>query len=156
MGFYRERFAEVGSLAELLDLGRVLHDREQHAGNVQVMAQLFAAAQTNEPLGAATRDVFQLWVDEIGIVLERVLNKSALAGLVDVQGLARAVSASFIGLELYLGVDAEQGEAAMGALAALGTLAGVVDELGPVERRAVRSWLRKAVNKAGRAGTRKT
>src|SRR5215217_1641902 len=41
---YRDRFAEVTSLGELLVLGRDLHQAERRAGNVQQMAQVMAGA----------------------------------------------------------------------------------------------------------------
>ena len=62
----------------------------------------------------------------------------------DPVGLARTVSAAFIGLELYEGVDAAAAEAALDTLARLGTLAEVIDELGPVARRALRRAARRA------------
>src|SRR2546429_8942304 len=41
---YRERFAAVGSLRELLDLGRALHDEERRQGNVAGLAPPLAGA----------------------------------------------------------------------------------------------------------------
>src|SRR5436190_7624831 len=45
LNLYRDDFASVGSLPELLRLGRALHERERKAGNVRMMAQLMAGAQ---------------------------------------------------------------------------------------------------------------
>ena len=59
-------------------------------------------------------------------------------------GIARAVAAAFIGLELFEGVDPEGGRAALDALERLAVLAEVVDELGPVARRALRARLRRS------------
>ena len=51
---YRERFASVGSLRELLDLGRTLHAEERAAGNVAVLAQMLAGSQADPKLAPAT------------------------------------------------------------------------------------------------------
>ncbi|MFV2088089.1 SRPBCC family protein [Micromonospora sp. LOL_021] len=51
--------------------------------------------------------------------------------------LARAVAAGFIGLELYEGVDRSGADDALAALEQLAMLVDVVDDLGPVARRAL-------------------
>jgi AcrR family transcriptional regulator len=143
VGLYRERFAQVSSLGELLAVGQELHDTERAAGNVAVLAQLMAGAQTDAALAAAVADALQLWIVEVEAVLARITTQSPLAEVVDVPGLARAVAASFIGLELYEGVDAGGSASAMRALAGMAVLAEVVDGLGPVARRALRAALRR-------------
>ena len=45
---YHARFSEVSSLAELLSVGRDLHEAEKRAGNVQQMAQVMAGAYDPE------------------------------------------------------------------------------------------------------------
>lgn len=144
VALYRDRFVAVGSLRELLALGRELHAVEREAGNVAVLAQVLAGAQQDEGLAAAARHSLQLWVSEIESVLRRVLAESPVAEIADVAGLAAAVAASFIGIELYEGVDAESASAAIGALEQLALLAEVLEELGPVARRALRAKLRRS------------
>jgi AcrR family transcriptional regulator len=141
-GFYREQFAAVTSLRELLALGRQLHEREKAIGNVAMMAQLMSGAQRDEALAGAARYAMTRWNREIEAVLERVLRGSPLAGLTDAGQLARAISAGFIGLELYEGIDPSGAASALGALEDLGLLVEVVDELGPVARRALNRKLR--------------
>jgi len=141
---YRERFADVGSLRELLDLGRGLHAEESRQGNVTVLAQLLAGAQADERLAAPVRSALHLWSDEIETVLRRLLDGSPLADVADPAGLAHAVAAAFIGLELYEGVDPSGTGAALDALHRLAVLLDVVEELGPVARRALRSRTRQA------------
>jgi len=140
---YRDQFATVGSLRELLEVGREIHTTERAEGNVAVLAQLLAAGQTDPVLRQVTAEGMNLWVSEIEVVLTRVLRDSPLAGVVDPAGLSRAVSAAFVGLELYEGVDPEGGSAALDALDQLGTLIEVVEELGPLARRALRSRIRR-------------
>lgn len=138
---YRDRFAAVGSLRELLNLGRQLHEQERREGNLGVLAQLLAGAQTDERLAPATAAALALWIDEIEQVLRRVLAGSPLAEFADPRGLARAVAASFIGLELYEGVDSRGAGEALAALEQLAVLSDVVDDLGPIARRALRGRL---------------
>ncbi|MGI4893910.1 MAG: TetR/AcrR family transcriptional regulator [Janthinobacterium lividum] len=141
---YRERFATVASLRELLDVGQEIHLAERAEGNVAVLAQLLAAGQTDAALGQVTAEGLNLWVVEIEAVLSRVLLGSPLSTVLDPVSLARAVSAAFIGFELYEGVDAEAGNSALQALDQLGVLVELVEELGPLARRALRSHIRRS------------
>ncbi|MEV4893953.1 TetR/AcrR family transcriptional regulator [Nonomuraea sp. NPDC055795] len=144
---YRERFAAVTTLAELLELGRAIHDEEQESGNIAVLAQLLAGSQTDAKLAPATAAGLHLWVVELERTLARVLSETPLAELVDVSGLARSVAAAFIGLELYEGVDADGAAKALDSLEQLAVLVSVLDEMGPLVRRAVRGRLRKAATR---------
>jgi AcrR family transcriptional regulator len=141
---FRDRFAEVGSLRELLAVGRELHATEREAGNVAVLAQLLAGAQADPKLAAATAAALDLWVRELETVLDRVLRPTPLAEVTDVPGLARAVAAAFVGIELYEGADPRGAGHALDALDRLGALLEAFDELGPVATRAVRAKLRRA------------
>jgi len=141
--YYRDRFAEVESLGGLLALGQEVHERERTTGNVAVMAQLMAGAQRDEVLARAARYAMDLWREQVERVVRRVVEPSPLADVVDPAGLARAIAAAFIGLELYEGVDADGAGSALATLEQLGVLVEVLDELGPVARRAVRSRLRR-------------
>lgn len=136
---YADRFAAVGSLRELLQVGLDLHASELAEGNVSVLAQMLAAAQTGERLAEPTAAALQLWTDEIETVLTRLLTGSPVAEVADIPGLARAVSAAFVGLELFEGVDRPGAHRALAALDQLAVLVEVVDELGPLARRALRS-----------------
>jgi AcrR family transcriptional regulator len=149
---YRERFAAVGSLRELLDVGRELHAEESRLGNVTVLAQLLAGARTEPRLAAPVAAALALWTDEIEAVLHRLLDDSPVAEVADPAGLARAVSAAFVGVELYEGVDPAGANAALAALQRLAVLFDVVEDLGPVARTALRRRTRRA--RARPAGTR--
>jgi hypothetical protein len=104
---------------------------------------LLAGAQTDERLASPVQAALRLWTDEIESVLHRLLDGSPLVDLADPAGLARAVSAAFIGLELYEGVDPSGATAALDALERLAVLVDVVEDLGPLARRALRSRTRK-------------
>ena len=143
VALYRERLDRIDTLADLLAFGREMHERESADGHVAVLAQLLAGAQTHAPLAPATAAGLDLWIAEIEKVLVRVLSASPLGEFADPVGLARAVSASFIGIELYEGVDPAGAERALAALEQLSVLAAAVEELGPLAQRAVRHRLRK-------------
>lgn len=139
---YRERFSQVRSLRELLDLGRALHEQERAEGNVAVLAQLLAGAQTDQRLAAATAAALRLWTAEIEIVLRRLLRDSPVASVADPAGLAGAISAAFVGLELFEGVDRAGAGDAFDALDRLAVLVEVVEEIGPIAKRTLRGKLR--------------
>jgi AcrR family transcriptional regulator len=140
---YRDRFAAISSLSELLAFGREMHEEERAFGHVSLLGQLLAGAQTHESLGPATAAGLDLWITEIEQVLTRVLAHTPFGEFVDPPGLARAVAASFVGIELYEGADAEGAGAALDALEQLGRLVAALDDLGPVAQRAVRHRLRR-------------
>lgn len=145
---YREAFASASSLHELIELGGRLHEQERAAGNVALMAQVMAGAQHDPVLADAARYALSVWTTEVEAAMQRILEGSALADFVDVPGLARAVSAGFIGIELYDGVDPAGGAAAMSALTQLVTLADALDSAGPIAKRAVSARLRSSRGRA--------
>ncbi|PZG04862.1 TetR/AcrR family transcriptional regulator [Nonomuraea aridisoli] len=143
VGPFVARMEQVTSLRELLDLGRDLHAGERAAGNVTVLAQALAGAQADPVLAEATADALRLWIVPLERTLDRLLSGSPVAELADVPGLARMVAAAFIGLELFEGADPEGARAALDALERLALVAEVIDDLGPVARRALRARLRR-------------
>ncbi|HEX8768676.1 MAG TPA: TetR/AcrR family transcriptional regulator [Jatrophihabitans sp.] len=140
---YSDQFAGVTSLRELLTVGQALHEVERAAGNTQVLAQVLAAAQQNAIFAEAAKQALDLWITEIEQTLQRILLDSPIKAALDIPGLARAISAAFIGLELYEAADPTSSEHAMAALAQLAILTDVLDDLGPVARRALRTRLRR-------------
>ncbi|MFJ8443210.1 TetR/AcrR family transcriptional regulator [Kitasatospora griseola] len=146
---YRERFAEVRSLRELLTVGQELHARELAEGNVALLGQFLAGATGYPQLAEVSAEALRLWTAEIEAVLDRLFVGHPLAEFLDLAGLARAVTAGFVGLELYEGVDPAGAAGAFGALDQLGLLVEVVDGLGPVVSRAVRATVRRQVRNNG-------
>ncbi len=141
---YRQHLAEVTTIEGLVEVARTLHAEEHERGNVRVLAQMLAGAQTDAGLAPGTVAALQLWIDEVEATLTRLLDGTVLAPLVDVAALARAVSAAFVGVELVDGVD---GDATLPTLDALGQLAGLVQavlDLGPVAGAAVRRHVRRS------------
>jgi AcrR family transcriptional regulator len=148
---YRDRFADVTSVGELVAVGHDLHESDKRAGNVQQMAQVMAGAMRDDTLSDAGRYAMQRWSGEIETVLARVLRTTPLHGLVEPRALARAVAAGFIGLELYDEVDPDAAAEAFAALDAVGALVSALDALPPVAVRAVRGRARRAVARAAAA-----
>jgi AcrR family transcriptional regulator len=142
---YRDRFADVGSLGELLALGRDLHRMERRRGNVAQMAQVMSGAQRDPILAKAGRYAMQRWTSEIEAVLARLLPGSVVEGLVDPRGVDRAVGGGSLGLELYAGVDRAGAESALDTLDAMGAVLAALDDLGPMATRAVRGRVRRVI-----------
>ncbi|MFD4032662.1 TetR/AcrR family transcriptional regulator [Streptomyces sp. NPDC058637] len=139
---YRERLAALDSLTELLTFARAMHAEEREAGQVAVLGQLLAAGQTAPALASATSAGLALWIKELEAVLTRLLAATPLAAFVDPAGLARAAAASFVGIELYEGVDPEGAARALDSLEQLAVLAQALEGLGPLSHRAVTHRLR--------------
>ncbi|MEV0623191.1 TetR family transcriptional regulator [Nonomuraea sp. NPDC050404] len=148
---YRDRFAAVTTLRELLDLGRALHAEEREQGNVAALAQLLAGSQTDPKLAPAVMTGLNLWIAEVEQALGRVLASSPLAEFVDVTGLAKATAAAFVGLELYEGVDADGSAQALDALEELAVLVTALEDMGPMVRRAVRARLTRSIGPRSRS-----
>jgi AcrR family transcriptional regulator len=153
VALYRAQFNEVTSFRQLLALGRELHSRERDAGNVAVLAQVLAGAQQDRNLAAAAQDALSLWIVEIEATLARLLKGSPIAAVANAEGLARGIAASFIGIELFEGVDPQGAESALVSLEMLGVLVEVVEDLGPVARRALRARLRRTDRTSARTVT---
>lgn len=77
---YRDRLAALGSLTELLEFARAMHEEERAAGNVALLGQLLAAGQSSPVLAAATADGLGLWIEELEKVLTRLLAATPLEG----------------------------------------------------------------------------
>ncbi|MEW2630923.1 TetR/AcrR family transcriptional regulator [Streptomyces sp. NPDC048389] len=144
---YRDELRSITTLAGLLEFGRRMHAREREEGTVAVLAQLLAGAQSQPRLGPATAAGLDLWITEIEQVLTRVLDVTPLAGVADPAGLARAVAASFVGLELYEGADPAGAAHALDALEQLAALLTALDTLGPVARRALRMQVQRTLRR---------
>jgi AcrR family transcriptional regulator len=147
---YQGDFAAVRTLPELLSVGRAIHKREHREGNVAVMAQLMAGGQHDPVLARATRHALSLWIEQIQQVLDRVLAGTPVATVLDSAGLAHAVSAGFVGVELYDGVDPDGAASAFATLEHLAALVTTVNDLGPVAQAALRRTTRRARTRAAR------
>jgi DNA-binding transcriptional regulator YbjK len=144
---YQPYFDQVSTLKELLGVGRELHAGQTEIGNVKVLAQMLAGSQNDPELAKATKAALTLWTDAVEQVLARVMANSPAKDLLDIGGLARAVSAGFVGLELFEGVDPAGAQQALDTLEQLALLVEVVDDLGPVARRAFRAKVKRVADR---------
>ena len=149
---HRDRFSAVKTVGDLLAVGREIHSAESISGRVTVAAQVLAGARSSEVLARAGKHALDAWIDEIRPTLARVLQGTPLSGIADVEGLSRAIAASFVGLELYEGVDSVGATAALDALEGMAILADVVTDLGPLARTALHRRLR-SVHKSSLTST---
>ena len=76
---FAERLDQITDLRQLLALGRGLHAEERAQGNVMVLAQLLAGAQTDPKLAEATAASLRLWITPIERTLSRLLAGSPVA-----------------------------------------------------------------------------
>ncbi|ROR72803.1 TetR/AcrR family transcriptional regulator [Bogoriella caseilytica] len=148
---HRAALHEVESFSDLVDVARRIHVTEREAGHVAVLGQLLAGTRSHEALAGAISDGLGVWVQEVEAVLHRVFSGTVLSGVVDVPGLAHAMSAAFIGLELYEGAAPRGAERALASLESLAGIIAVIDDLGPLERRVLERRLR-SVPRPGPAG----
>lgn len=130
----------VSTFTELVDLAGRLHHQEREVGNVTVLAQVLAGTHGNPALADAAGAALALWKDQVRATLNRLLQGSPLAEVLDADALTDLVSATFVGLELMEPTDAR--DTVGQALAGVGRLASALDRLGPLSRRALRSALR--------------
>lgn len=144
---HRERLGAAKSFVELLGAAQEMNAAERDAGNVKIMAQLVTGGHLDPTIGACARGCLDEWIAALKPTVQRLLADSPLAGLVEPDGLTRAVGSAFIGLELYEGVDKAGADSAMSSLSALGKAMEAVEALGPVATRAIRAHVRRRSNR---------
>jgi hypothetical protein len=105
---------------------------------------MLAGAQADPRLAEATAMALGLWIAEIEATVVRLVAGTPFEDLAEPRGLARTIATAFIGMELYETVDPDGVALAMGALDQLAVLVEVVEDLGPLARKAVRAKLRRA------------
>ncbi len=140
---YRERLAEVSTLRELVGVARVLYEEERELQNVTVLTQMLAGGVGDEKLGPPTLGNVRRWSAEVEAALNRVLDESAFADLIDTGDLAYAISAMFLGIELlaHLEDDLERDRQLFTSLERMALLVEALMALGPVATRALRRKL---------------
>ena len=109
---YTDQLGEVTTLAELVAVGRRIHDVEFAEGSSAVLAQLLAGSASSPELGVAIHDGMRSWTAMIEDALGRVLSATQLAGAVPLGDVAYAIASLFLGLELMGGVDGDEARVA--------------------------------------------
>lgn len=144
---YRDALATVTTFGELLDVADRVRADEREAGNVAVLAQVLAASHGNPALATAAGEAIGLWTAAVRPTLHRLLETSPVGELFDADVLTDLASSAFVGIELMEPTRTDGTSADEDPLARLRPVAELLDGLGPIARRAVRSVLR------GRSGS---
>ncbi|MBK7822002.1 MAG: TetR/AcrR family transcriptional regulator [Tessaracoccus sp.] len=146
---HQDDFARAGSVTELLDVGRRIHEQERDLGNVAVLAQVLAGAQQHPELAGVARESLQLWIGALRAALDPLVERSPLKGLIEADALARLLAAAFIGVELYEGSGSSSD--VFEVLRPLCVAADLVVGLNPVVKQALRSQVKSAIRKSARS-----
>lgn len=125
---YRDRLADVTTLAGLVAVGRQIHEVEQANGSAAVLAQLLAGSVSSPTLAEAIHDGMTTWTDLVSDALGRVVAGTPLGGVVPLDDLAFAISSLFLGMELMGALDPDVDRVA-GLFASLGPVSQVLDAL---------------------------
>jgi AcrR family transcriptional regulator len=128
---YAARLATAATVREVLAAARILP--------LPPVVQLLSGARTRAVLATVCAEAVARWTALTEEALRRLLRRTPLAHQCDLGGLARALTATAIGLELYDGVDAV---ASANAIVALDQLAALA------ERRRVRGAARSRIGRA--------
>lgn len=125
---YADELAQVSTLAELVEVGRRIHDVETDEGSTATLAQLLAGATASPGLREALQDGTRSWTVLVEGAVQRVLAPTAMASLVPAEDLAFAIASLFLGMELVAGLDEDPGR--VDALfASLGPVVQLIDTM---------------------------
>lgn len=140
---HRDALAAVTTWAGLIDVAQQVQADERDERNVAVLGQILAASHGNPELAVAAGDAIGLWTAAVRPTLERLLATSPVGELFDADTLTDLAASAFVGIELMEPTRAERSDAEhRDPLARLRPVAELLDGLGPIARRAVRSVLR--------------
>ena len=108
---YRGRIAHVTTLDELVRVGRDLYAADLASGQIAILTQLFAAAQTEPALAAQLLEQLEPWHAVIGEAIDNVIGGTALAVVLPRDDVVFAITALFLGIQLTSQLDPESGNA---------------------------------------------
>lgn len=145
VAMWDDELGQADDLVTLVELARRLHAREAREGNVAVLAQALAAAQTDARLAGVVSEALALWLGPLEATVTRIVDGTVLEGLLSPGDVARLVAAAFVGVELFEGVVSPTDQDAFAVLEGLAVLAAVALDAGPVTRAAVRRRLRTSM-----------
>jgi AcrR family transcriptional regulator len=127
---YNAAAVEVGSLSDLVEIARRLHEEDIESGAVTVVTQLMAAAASDPEAGRAMLDRFEGWIGLVENALRGALASHPFGALVPVRESAYAICAMFLGIELMSRPDPERSEADQ-VFAMMSAMAQLAQELLP-------------------------
>ena len=127
---YRAAAGEVGSLADLVEIARRLHEEDMETGAVTAVTQLMAAAAADPDVGHTILDRFEGWIGLVEEALRGAISAHPLGAMVPVREAAYAISAMFLGIELMSRLAPERSEAER-IFDMMSLLAQLVEQLTP-------------------------
>lgn len=140
---HRDALDAVTTWAGLIDVAEQVRADEREEGNVAVLGQILAASHGNPDLAVAAGDAIALWTGAVRPALQRLLATSPVGELFDAETLTDLAASAFVGIELMEPTRPEgDGTEPIDPLSRLRPVAELLDGLGPIARRAVRSVLR--------------
>jgi AcrR family transcriptional regulator len=101
---YQESLADVGTIAELVQVAEDQLREDFDSGHVKVLAEMVSASAADQELRTEVLAQLQPWMAFTEETLERVLVPSGLINVVSPEQGAFAVVALFVGMELLAGV----------------------------------------------------
>jgi AcrR family transcriptional regulator len=104
---YAPALRRATSLPELVRVARHLHEEEFASGSVAALTQMLAGAARSEDLARGTWDAMEPWTTLVGETIERLIAGTPYKDVLPVADLTSAVTALFLGIELYAGLDPE-------------------------------------------------
>jgi AcrR family transcriptional regulator len=105
---YAPALRRATSLPELVRVARHLHEEEFASGSVAALTQMLAGAARSEDLARGTWDALEPWTTLVGETIERLIADTPYQGVLPVGDLTSAVTALFLGIELYAGLDPDR------------------------------------------------
>jgi AcrR family transcriptional regulator len=138
---HRPALEAVTTWSGLVDVAEQVRADEREEGNVAVLGQVLAASHGNPGLAEAAGRAIGLWTGAVRPTLDRLLASSPVGELFDADVLTDLAASAFVGIEL---MEPTRNRSAPhdDPLARLRPVAELLDGLGPIARRAVRSVLR--------------
>ena len=105
---YADQLEGVETLAQLVAVGRAIHDIETQWGSTAVLAQLLAGSVSSPDLRAAVLAGMDPWVDLVQEAVTEVVAGTPLAAAAPSGDVAFALASLFLGMELMAGLDPDR------------------------------------------------
>lgn len=105
---YRSRLEGVETLAGLAAVAGDLHREDREQGNMTLLTQLMAGAANDEVRAEHLMTTFEPWIGFVRETLERLVATTPFGGMFDMDDIAFAVAALFVGVELMADLDPER------------------------------------------------
>lgn len=108
---YREALSPAAGPVELARLVRQLYTEDVDCGHSTVLAELLAASSTNPALRDQMLERMQPWLDFTESLIQRFLEATPFAALIDPRAAAGAVLAMYVGVDFLIHLDGDRSRA---------------------------------------------